>query len=341
MDYNRAGVPLIEIVTEPDMKDAEEVIAFLEKLRLLVQYLGASDCKLQEGSMRADVNLSVREVGTKELGVRTEMKNLSSFRAIRSAIAAERKRQIELLESGEAVVQETRRWDEDKETSFAMRSKEDAKDYRYHPEPDLLPVRIGEEWIERVRKALPEFRDEKIKRYKQQYDLPEYDIDLITESKALADLFEETVALGAPAKKVSNWLMTETLRLLKERELDPEDIKFSPANLVSLIDLTERQVINSTIAKEVFERMFEEDVDPAVYVEEKGLKMVNDEGALRRTIETVLAKNPKSVEDYRNGRERAVGYLVGQTMKATRGKADPTSINKMLIDMLNQPSNNQ
>ena len=334
VDYNRAGVPLLEIVSKPDMGSSQEVIAYLEKLRMLIQYLGVSDCKLQEGSMRVDVNLSVREEGSEELGTRTEMKNLNSFRSITRAIVAEEERQIALLEAGGKVVQETRRWDEDRERSYAMRSKEDARDYRYFPDPDLAPVYISEEWVERVRKAQPEFREAKMKRYRDCYDIPDYDIELITDSKRLADIFEATVALGAPAKKVSNWLMVETLRILKERELDPEDIGFSPENLAALIDMTQRQVINSTVAKEVFEVMFETDMNPVTYVEEKGLKMVKDEGELCRTIEKVLAENPKSVEDYRNGKERAVGFLVGQTMKATNGKADPTSVSMLLKELL-------
>lgn len=334
VDYNRSGVPLIEIVSEPDMRNAEEVIAYLEKLRMLIQYLGASDCKLQEGSMRADVNLSVREAGAKEFGTRTEMKNLNSFRAISRAIEGERARQIDLLESGEAVVQETRRWDDDRETSYAMRSKEDAQDYRYFPDPDLPPVHIDDEWLERIRSAQPEFREEKRRRYRETFDLPDYDIEIITDSKHMADIFEATVALGAQPKKVSNWLMVETLRILKEREMDPEDISFAPAHLAALIDLAERKVINSTVAKEVFEVMFEEDMDPVAYVEEKGLRTVNDEGALRRTVEQVLADNPQSVEDYHNGKEKAIGFLVGQTMKAMQGKADPAAVNKLLKEML-------
>ncbi len=341
VDYNRAGIPLIEIVTKPDLSHAEEVIAFLEKLRLFIQYLGASDCKLQEGSMRVDVNLSVREKGSKELGTRTEMKNLNSFRSIRKAIASETERQIALLAKGQDVIQETRRWDEDQEVSFAMRSKEDARDYRYYPDPDLMPLQIDEGWIARVQNTLPEFREEKIKRYRKQYDLPAYDIELITESRSMADFFEATVSLGAPAKKVANWLMTESLRIMKERELDPEDMRISPKHLAALIDLTQRQVINSTVAKEVFAVMFETDMDPVAYVEEKGLKMVNEEGALRVTVAQVIAENPKSVEDYRNGKERAVGFLVGQVMKATHGKADPTSVGKLLIEVLTQPSDNR
>ena len=334
VDYNRSGVPLIEIVSEPDMRSAQEVIAYLEKLRMTVQYLGASDCKLNEGSMRADVNLSVREVGAKEFGTRTEMKNLNSFKAITHAIEGERERQIELLESGKEVVQETRRWDDAKEYSYAMRSKEDAQDYRYFPDPDLVPVYISDEWLEQIRSRQPEFREAKMARYKEEFDIPEYDIGIITDSKHMADLFEETVAICKQPKKVSNWLMGETLRLLKEKNMDPEDIRFAPGNLAKLIGLVDAKAINSSVAKEVFEVMFEEDVDPEKYVEEKGLKTVNDEGALRKTIEEIIAANPQSVEDYHNGKDRAIGFLVGQTMKAMKGKADPAMVNQILKELL-------
>ena len=334
VDYNRSGVPLIEIVSEPDMRSAQEVIAYLEKLRMTVQYLGASDCKLNEGSMRADVNLSVREVGAKEFGTRTEMKNLNSFKAITHAIEGERERQIELLESGKEVVQETRRWDDAKEYSYAMRSKEDAQDYRYFPDPDLVPVYISDEWLEQIRSRQPEFREAKMARYKEEFDIPEYDIGIITDSKHMADLFEETVAICKQPKKVSNWLMGETLRLLKEKNMDPEDIRFAPGNLAKLIGLVDAKAINSSVAKEVFEVMFEEDVAPEKYVEEKGLKTVNDEGALRKTIEEIIAVNPQSVEDYHNGKDRAIGFLVGQTMKAMKGKADPAMVNQILKELL-------
>lgn len=334
VDYNRSGVPLIEIVSEPDMRNAEEVIAYLEKLRLIIQYLGASDCKLQEGSMRVDVNLSVRERGAEAFGTRTEMKNLNSFRSIARAIEGEKNRQVDLITEGKAVVQETRRWDDAKETSYAMRSKEDAQDYRYFPDPDLTPVSISEAFLEEIRARQPEFRGEKMQRYKKEYDIPDYDIEIITGSKHLADLFEETVTLGAQPKKVSNWLMVETLRLLKEKELDPEDIRFSPGHLASLIALTEERIINSTVAKEVFEAMFETDVDPEKYVEEKGLRTVNDAGELRRVVEEVIAANPQSVADYRGGKERALGFLVGQTMKAMKGKADPAGVNALLKELL-------
>ena len=334
VDYNRSGVPLIEIVSEPDMRSADEVIAYLEKLRMTIQYLGASDCKLQEGSMRADVNLSIREVGAKEFGTRTEMKNLNSFKAIARAIEGETERQIDLIESGEKVIQETRRWDDNKGESYAMRSKEDAQDYRYFPDPDLVPISLTEEYLEEIRKRQPEFREAKMLRYKEEFDLPEYDIDIITASKHMTDLFEATVALGGQPKKVSNWLMVETLRLLKENGLDAEDIRFSPENLSKLIRMTDAKEINSSVAKEVFEAMFKENVDPEAYVEEKGLKTVNDEGALRKTVEQVIAENPQSVEDYRNGKEKAIGFLVGQTMKAMKGKADPGMVNKLLKELL-------
>lgn len=334
VDYNRSGVPLIEIVSEPDMRSAEEVIAYLEKLRLIIQYLGASDCKLQEGSMRADVNLSVREAGTEKFGTRTEMKNLNSFKAIARAIEGERKRQIDLLESGEAVVQETRRWDDTKESSYAMRSKEDAQDYRYFPEPDLVPVVISEEWIEEIRSRQPEFRTEKMARYKEEFGIPDYDIEILTNSKHLADIFEATTALCGQPKKVSNWLMVETMRLLKEKEMEPEKICFSPENLAKLIGLTDRKEINNTVAKEIFEVLFEKDIDPEKYVEEKGLKTVSDEGVLRGVVEKVIADNPQSVEDYHNGKEKAIGFLVGQTMKAMQGKAEPGMVNRLLKELL-------
>ena len=334
VDFNRSGVPLIEIVSEPDMRSAKEVIAYLEKLRLIIQYLGASDCKLQEGSMRADVNLSVREVGTAEFGTRTETKNLNSFSAIERAIEAEKNRQIDLIESGEKVVQETRRWNDDKEYSYAMRSKEDAQDYRYFPDPDLVPIHISDEWLEEIRSRQPEFKTEKMKRYKEEFGIPDYDIEILTDSKKLADIFEQTTAICNNPKKVSNWLMVETMRIIKEKSMDVSDISFSPANLAALIKLTDDGSINSSVAKEVFEKIFDEDIDPVKYVEENGLKQVNDEGALKKTVEDVIAANPQSVEDYRSGKEKAIGFLVGQTMKAMKGKANPGMVNQKLREML-------
>lgn len=334
VDYNRSGVPLIEIVSEPDMRSADEVIAYLEKLRMIIQYLGASDCKLNEGSMRADVNLSVRELGASEFGTRTEMKNLNSFKAIARAIEGERARQIELLEEGKKVVQETRRWDDNKEYSYAMRSKEDAQDYRYFPEPDLVPIVISDEWINEIKAKQPELRTEKLERYKKEFGLPDYDAQIITGHKKFADLFEATTEICKKPKKVSNWIMGEIIRLLKENEMDPEDITFSPVNLAKVIELADSGAINSTVAKEVFEEVFRHDIDPDQYVEEKGLKTVNDAGELRSVIEQVMKDNPQSVEDYHNGKEKAIGFLVGQTMKAMKGKANPGMVNQILKELL-------
>lgn len=334
VDYNRSGVPLVEIVSEPDMRSADEVIAYLEKLCTIIQYLGASDCKLQEGSMRADVNLSVREAGTERFGTRTEMKNLNSFKAIARAIEGERERQIELLEAGKAVIQETRRWDDNKEASYNMRSKEDAQDYRYFPEPDLVPVVISDEWIEQIRARQPELRSEKLERYKKEFDIPQYDAKIITGSRHMADIFEKASAICGKPKKVSNWLMVETMRLLKDHGMEPEEISFSPENLAKLVNLTERRMINSSVAKEVFEKIFAENVAPESYVEEHGLKMESDTGTLEEVLKKVIADNPKAVEDYHGGKEKALGALVGQTMKAMKGKADPGMVNQKLREML-------
>lgn len=334
VDFNRSGVPLIEIVSEPDMRSAEEVMAYLEKLRLIIQYLGASDCKLQEGSMRADVNLSVREAGAAEFGTRTEMKNLNSFKAIARAIEGERKRQIELIEEGRMVIQETRRWDDNKESSHAMRSKEDAKDYRYFPDPDLTPVVISDEWIEEIRARQPELRTEKMARYQEEFKLSQYDADIITGSKHMADIFEQVTAICKKPKEAANWLMVEGMRLLKEHELEPENMTFSPENLAKLIELVDNGTINRTVGKEVFEEIFARNVDPERYVEEKGLKVVSDEGELRQVIEEIVAENPQSVEDYRGGKEKAMGFLVGRAMRAMKGKADPGMVNRILKELL-------
>jgi len=310
VDLNRSGVPLIEIVSEPDMRSSDEVIAYLEKLRLIIQYLGASDCKLNEGSMRADVNLSVREYGAKEFGTRTEMKNLNSFKAIARAIENERERQIDLIEAGEAVIQETRRWDDTKEYSYAMRSKEDAQDYRYFPE--------------------------KMARYISEFNLPEYDADIITLYKPLADLFEAAVQKGSAPKEASNWLMGETMRIVKDKGIEPDQVKLTGENFAKFLKLIENDVINKTVAKEVFEAIFDGGVNPEAYVEEHGLKMDNDTDGLKKIIEEVVANNPKAVADYQGGNKKAIGALVGQTMKATQGKANPQMINKILNEILNK-----
>ena len=334
VDFNRAGVPLIEIVSEPDMRSAEEVIAYLDKLRMLVRYLGVSDCKLQEGSMRADVNLSVRKKGAVALGTRTEMKNLNSFSAVKAAVEAETKRQIALLEAGAEVAQETRRWDENKMQSYCMRSKDDAMDYRYFPEPDLLPVEVSDACIEEYKAQMPEFREEKRKRFAREYDIPEYDIKLLTESKKMADLFEDTAAICKKPKEVSNWLMGEGMRLLKEREMSAEELTLSANDLAELIRLVSLGEINRTVAKEVFEAMFLHDAKPAEYIAEKGLKQESDAGVLEAVAAEVLAANEGPVSDYLGGKERALGFLVGQVMKHMGGKANPEMVRKILLQKL-------
>lgn len=334
VDYNRSGVPLIEIVSEPDMRTADEVIAYLEKLRMICQYLGVSDCKLQEGSMRADVNLSVREVGSDTLGTRTEMKNLNSFKAIQHAIEGERERQIELLEEGKKVTQETRRWDDNKEASFAMRSKEDAKDYRYFPEPDLQPIVISDEWINAIKERQPEFQKEKAERYKKEYGLSDYDADILTQNRHMADMFEETAKLCGNPKKAANWFMGEVLRTLKDKAMDPEELTFSPKNLAAIIKAMDEGKINQGNAQKVFAKVFEEDVEPLAYMEEHGLMMVSDTGAIEAAVLEVLAENPNTVEEYRSGKDKVLGFLVGQVMKKMKGKGDPAKVNEILREKL-------
>ncbi len=334
VDYNRCGVPLLEIVSEPDFRSADEVIAYLTKLRDIMMYLGVSDCKMQEGSMRADVNVSVRPVGQKEFGTRSEMKNMNSFKAIYRAINFEAKRQIEILEEGNKVVQETRRWDENKDASFAMRSKENAQDYRYFPEPDLLPIEISDEWINNVQTNLPELPEAKRARYIKEFGLSEYDAGVITSAKQLAYLFEDTTAICKKPKEACNLIMGELMRLLSETSTLPEDINIKPEKTAAIINLISEGKINRTVGKEVFEEVFRNDVDPEKYVEEKGLLMLNDDSLVSDTIDKVIAENAKGVEDFKSGNAKAFGFLVGQTMKALKGKANPQAVNKILKEKL-------
>ena len=334
VDYNRSGVPLVEIVSEPDMRSAEEVAAYLEKLKMLCQYLGVSDCKLEEGSMRADVNLSVREVGSTSLGTRTEMKNLNSLKAITHAIEGERERQIELLEAGKTILQETRRWDENKESSYAMRSKEDAKDYRYFPDPDLQPVVISDAWIETLKREQPEFQEERAKRYQKQYGISEYDAGLLTQSRQMAELFEQTADLCKEPKKAANWLMGEGLRLMKEWKMEPENLQVTPAHLAALIRSVEQGMISQKNAKQVFAQILKEDVEPEVYMKEQGLLIELDSGVLKTAVREVLLEHTGTVEEYRNGKEKVLGFLVGQVMRKMKGKADPGKVNQMLKEGL-------
>lgn len=334
VDYNRCGVPLLEIVSEPDFSNGEEVIAYLTKLKAILQYTGVSDCKMEQGSLRADVNLSVKPVGSKELGTRTEMKNINSFKAIARAIEGERARQIELIQEGKKVIQETRRWDDNKGASYAMRSKENAQDYRYFPEPDLVPIEIDDEWIERVRQSLPELPEAKKARYMSEYKLPEYDVDIITGSKDLVKIFEQAYEVCKNAKEVSNWIMGEVLRLASETSTLPEDITFDAKNLGKLILLVKNGVVNRNTAKEVFEKMFSDNVEPEQYIEEHNLKMVNDDSAVKEVVAKVIEANPNSITQFKEGNDKVSKFLMGQCMKQLKGKANPAIVTKILEEEL-------
>lgn len=334
VDYNRCGVPLLEIVSEPDFRSADEVVEYLEKLRAILQFTGVSDCKMQEGSLRADVNLSVRPKGQKEFGTRTEMKNLNSFHAIARAIAYESRRQIDLLEDGEAVVQETRRWDDNKGYSYAMRSKEDAQDYKYFPEPDLPPIEISDARIQEIRESMPELPEQKKRRYREELGLPEYDTEILTGNMAFVTLFEETVKLCDSPKDVANWIMGEVMKLLNDSGTLPEDMKLAPASLASVIQMVKSGKINRGTGKTVLEKVFTDGVDPESYVQENNLAQITDLGAIRPVLEEVIAANEKSVSEYKAGKTQAMGYIMGQAMRALKGKAPAQEVQKMLHELL-------
>ena len=334
VDYNRAGVPLLEIVTEPDMRSGDEAVAFLEKLRSRIRYLGVSDCKIQEGSMRADVNLSVRAKGSDALGTRTEMKNLSSYTAVREAVTAEAERQIRILEEGGKIKRETRRFDEKKKLSISMRDKEGADDYRYFPDPDLKSISVSEEMIQELKDKLPEFAEEKTVRFVREYGLNEKDAGVLCREREMAELFESTVAYGADPKSVSNWLLGETLRLLSERNEESRDLKFGPDKLYKLIKLVKDGTINNTVAKEIFLKVYEADTDPESYVEENGLKQSSDEEEIREKCLKAMEANPAAVEDYKNGKERALGFLVGCVMKESRGRVEPNTVQRVMRSLM-------
>ena len=333
-DYNRCGVPLIEIVTEPDFRTADEVIAYLEKLKETLQYLGVSDCKMQEGSLRCDVNLSVRPLGGGALGTRTETKNLNSFKAIARAIDYEARRQVELIGEGKRVVQETRRWDENKDATYAMRSKEDAQDYRYFPEPDIPPIELSQDYLDGLRGAQPELAEAKRERYRAHYGLPEYDCRMITSDKALAAFFEGLVALGAPPKQSANWIMGEVLGALSARGMEPKDMRLTPPTLARLIERVGAGTVNRNTAVKVFEAVFDADGDVDAYVREHGLEQVNDNSLVRDAAARALEANPQSAADYKGGKEKALGFLVGQVMRELKGRADPQAVNAALWELL-------
>lgn len=334
VDYNRCGVPLLEIVSEPDFRSADEVIAYLTKLRETMMYLGVSDCKMQEGSMRADVNISVMPMGSTKFGTRTEMKNMNSFKAIYKAINYEANRQIELLESGGVVTQETRRWDDNKDASFAMRSKENAQDYRYFPEPDLLPIEISDEWIQKTVDNMPELPEAKRARYMSEFGLSEYDASVITAERQIAYIFEDATKICGKPKEVCNYVMGELMRLMSETGTLAEELEMDPAKIAEIIELVTSGKINRTAAKEVFEAVFKENVDPDKYIEEHDLVMVDNSEEVEAIITQVINDNPKSIEDLKAGKAKARGFLVGQTMKALKGKANPQTVNKILDEKL-------
>lgn len=334
VDYNRAGVPLIEIVSEPDLRSAAEARAYVEKLKAIIQYTGVSDCRMEEGSLRCDVNVSVRPVGQREFGTKAEIKNLNSFRALQRSLDFEAARQIKVLNSGGRVIQETRTWDEAKGITISLRSKEQAHDYRYFPEPDLVPLVLDQQWIDFIRESLPELPDQRRTRYIKQYGLPEYDASVLTLTKEMSDYFEEVIKHYDQPKSISNWLMGDLNRLLNASAIDITQCQIKPAMLAEMLKLMDQGTISSKIAKTVLAEMFNSGKDPAVIVKEMGLVQISDEGAIASVVTEVIADNPKSVRDYHAGKTRAFGFLVGQVMKATRGKANPEIVNKILLEKL-------
>ena len=340
VDYNRCGVPLIEIVTRPDFRDGDEVVAYLEELRCVLQYLGVSDCKLQEGSLRCDVNLSVRRSGSDRLGTRTEMKNLGSFRAVRRAIQYESRRQIEVLEAGGQVVQETRWWDEDRNESVSMRSKEDARDYRYFPEPDLPPLSLDEGYLNALRAQQPELAGEKRERYSREFGLSAYDASMIAGQRTLAEFFEQTVALGVAPKEVANWILGPVLRQLSQRNMQAGDMPLRPGSLARIIKLVQAGRVNRNTAVQVFDAVFDGG-DPEEYVRANGLEQVSDVEQMNGAVERVLRENPDPVADFRAGKEKCFGFLVGQTMRLLGGKADPKQVNALLREQLLKEENGE
>ena len=336
VDLNRAGVPLIEIVSEPDMRSSSDAESYLRKMKSILEYIEVSDCKMQEGSLRADVNVSVRKKGAKEFGTRTEMKNMNSFRSIVRAIDYEAQRQIEVLEDGGKIDQETLRWDDVSGRTFSMRDKEDAQDYRYFPEPDLVAIRLSEEYIQAIKESLPELPESRKERYLTQYKLSQKDAKMLTNSKYMSDLFEQALEICGNAKAVANWLLSDVSRILNEKEMEPDQIPFTAEQLAKMIELIDKGTISSAIGKKVLEELFENPKDPEEIVKEKGWIQISDEGAIKQVVMKILENNPQSISDYKAGKDRALGFLVGQAMKETKGKANPQMLNKMFLDELNK-----
>lgn len=334
VDLNRAGVPLIEMVSEPDLSSSEEVEAYLRKLKSILEYIEVSDCKMQEGSFRADVNVSVRKKGDTKLGTRTEMKNMNSFRSITRAIEYEIDRQIDVIEEGGKVEQETLRWDDVSGKTFSMRDKEDAEDYRYFPDPDLVAIKLSDEYIDNIKKNLPELPESRKERYLKEYNLTEKDANIITSSKYLSDLFEGAIKVCNNPKAVNNWIISDISRILNETEMEPIEIPFDSNQLGKLVILIDKGTISSSIGKKVLQELFEEPRDPEDIIKEKGWIQISDEGAIKEVVLKVLEANQKSVEDFKAGKDKALGFLVGQAMKETKGKANPKMLNEMFLEEL-------
>ena len=335
VDLNRAGVPLIEIVSEPDLRSAEEVETYMRKLKSILEYIEVSDCKMQEGSLRADVNVSVHKLG-EPFGTRTEMKNMNSFRSIVRAIEYEVDRQIDVLEDGGKIEQETLRWDDVSGKTFPMRDKEDAQDYRYFPDPDLVAIKLSDEYIENVKKTLPELPESRKERYLKEYGLTEKDANIITASKYLSDLFEQATEICGNAKAVNNWIISDISRILNETEMEPIQIPFDSKQLAKLVTLIDKGTISSSIGKKVLAELFENPRDPEEIIKEKGWIQISDEGAIKEVVMKVLEENPQSIADFKAGKDRALGFLVGQAMKQTKGKANPKMLNEMFLNELNK-----
>ncbi|MFJ7639779.1 Asp-tRNA(Asn)/Glu-tRNA(Gln) amidotransferase subunit GatB [Peribacillus sp. NPDC097206] len=335
-DYNRQGTPLVEIVSEPDITSPEEAYAYLEKLKSIIQYTGVSDCKMEEGSLRCDANISLKPVGQKEFGTKTELKNLNSFNFVRKGLEHEEIRQAEILNEGGVIEQETRRFDEATGRTVLMRVKEGSDDYRYFPEPDLLTIHIDEEWKARIAAEIPELPDARKKRYAEEFGLPEYDAAVLTVTKEMADFFEASVAAGADAKLASNWIMGEVSAFLNAEGKELHDVALTAESLAGMIKLIKDGTISSKIAKKVFKELIENGGDAEAIVKEKGLVQISDEGALKTAVEEALNNNPQSIEDFKAGKQKAIGFLVGQIMKATKGQANPQLVNKILIEEINK-----
>ncbi|ABY41568.1 Asp-tRNA(Asn)/Glu-tRNA(Gln) amidotransferase subunit GatB [Bacillus mycoides] len=336
VDYNRQGMPLIEIVSEPDMRTPEEAYAYLEKLKSIIQYTGVSDCKMEEGSLRCDANISLRPVGQEKFGTKAELKNLNSFTYVQKGLEHEQVRQEKELLSGGIIQQETRRYDEATKKTILMRIKEGSDDYRYFPEPDLVELYIDDEWKEEIRASIPELPDARKARYVEEVGLPAYDAHVLTLTKEMSDFFEATVADGADAKLTSNWLMGEVLAYLNKQQKELKDVALTPAGLAKMVQLIEKGTISSKIAKKVFNELIEKGGDPEEIVKAKGLVQISDEGTLRKVVTEILDNNEQSIEDFKNGKDRAIGFLVGQIMKATKGQANPPLVNKILLEEINK-----